>query len=494
MIIEKWQVLINACIDYYINHVPTGLSDSYFDELEKAAWEQDQFNARLYVFENYSKGTKVQNNYIEKINKTKVSGMTMMEAIVEFQKKIGKKVYADLKYDGSSIAIYVDPTNGKPLQEVTVGNIHTIDRAGGSEPGIDQTWKLHSFLPSLFPKGIVAIQAEALIDYTRLDNPETARQRANGLINSKYCDTSLLTLRAYRYYTDDSPAGIALRNMDYRDVLKSFEIVRDNTGYIKFAPADVFTVEELGSVPDYTESDHTTTSTGSFLNDGWVMYDEHGICLGALKFAGAGSSSESVIKTTARGIIWNNNISKGKDSWSANIKIDPVTIKGVTIKKPSAGSVGKMVKNNITPGAEVSIILANSTIPMIGECFVPGNGDFSWPKCSCGWQLSEKDVFGSLLKCGNPMCTERLERMRKYLAGITNFSDIDLNKYLIIDRFKWEDTSVDLGKIEELVRSNNKIGLHDYLISFMGTELQKRTLDLVWQPAWEALYEKINKG
>lgn len=486
VIIDKWQILIKACLDYYVNDVPTGLSDAEFDRLEKEALEQDNFNARLYVFENYTKGTKVENNYIEKIKKTKVTGMTMLNAIYEFQKQTGKKIYVDLKYDGSSIAIYLDPCTGKPLRQVTVGNIHVGDE---KEPGIDQTWKLSGFLPERFPKGIVAIQAEALIDYTMIDDSEKARQRANGLINSKYCDTSLLTLRAYRYYTDDSPAGLALRNMDYRDVLYSFEIVRDNTGFIKFAPADIFTVEELSSMPGYTESDHTTTSTGSFLNDGWVMYDEHGICLGALKFAGAGSSSESVIKTTAREILWNNQISKGKDSWSANIRIDPVTVKGVTIRKPSAGSVGKMVEKNITPGAEVSIILANSTIPMIGECFTPGNGDFSWPKCSCGWQLSEKDVYGSLLKCGNPLCSERIGRMKAYLEKNAG-NPIDLNRFLVIDRFKWENTEVDINHLLELVREGKKEEYHDYLLSFMSSALQKKNMELVWQASWIALYDK----
>jgi hypothetical protein len=146
-----------------------------------------------------------------------------------------------------------------------------------------------------------------------------------------------------------------------------------------------------------------------------------------------------------------------------------------------------MVENNITPGAEVSIILANSTIPMIGETFKPGNGNFSWPICSCGWQLSEKDVYGSLLKCGNPLCTERIGRMKKYLSENTN---IDLNKFLVIDRFKWENTNVDLDKIKQLVKEGKKEEYHDYLLSFMSSKLQKRNMELVWQASWEALYEK----
>jgi hypothetical protein len=256
-------------------------------------------------------------------------------------------------------------------------------------------------------------------------------------------------------------------------------------------------VEELGSMSGYTESDHTITSTGSFLNDGWVMYDEHGICLGALKFAGAGSSSEDVIKTTARSIIWNNQVSKGKDSWSANIGIDPVVVKGITIKKPSAGSVGKMVKNNITPGAEVSIILANSTIPMIGEVFKPGNGDFSWPICNCGWQMSEKDIYGSLLKCGNPVCSERIGRMKNYLQSCGGV--IDLNKLLVIDRFNWKDTNVNLDTLLSLINTNfinTEYGdnYREYLMSFMNSDLQRRNMELVWRASYKALYdEKIKK-
>ena len=110
----------------------------------------------------------------------------------------------------------------------------------------------------------------------------------------------------------------------------------------------------------------------------------------------------------------------------------------VSNSQPSAGSVGKVVSKNITPGAEVSIILANSTIPMVGDVFSPGNGDYQWPTCSCGYTMSEKDVYGSLLKCGNKCCTERYNRMVNYLGGLKNISELDLNKFLVIDRFKWE--------------------------------------------------------
>lgn len=491
--LEKWRDLIIACKNYYIDSLPTGMSDFEFDILESRAASEDGFFVRDYVFQTFLKGTKTKNSFIEKIKKTKVEGKSMLQAITDFMSS-NSGFYCDLKYDGSSIAIYLDPTTGIPKRIVTVGNLN-LDNYG-----VDQTWKLMNFLPKRFPKGIVAIQTEALVDINRLSNigPETARQKANGLINSKYCESevnNLLTLRAYRYYTDDSIDGQMIRRADYREVLRSFETVYSRVdGHVLFAPADVWTVEELFKMNQgYTETDKTITSTGYFLNDGWVVYDRTGICLGALKFAGAGSGTEA-IKTTVRGIQWNSQVPKGKDSWSANILIDPIQIKGCTVKKPSAGSVGKMIKKKITPGAIVSIIMANSTIPMVGESFKEGNGDFMWPTCSCGYTMSEKDVYGSLLKCGNPMCAERLGRMDSYVKSLGNvYNELNLNKLLVIDRFKWEDTDINIEFLLKSIENNTPDDYYSQLRSYMKTDLQVRNLDLVWKASFIVLrnfYEK----
>ena len=486
-LLEKWSILVEACKKYYIDSLPTGLTDAEYDAMEANAAKDGLF-VRDYVLQTFSKGVRAKNAYIEKIQKTKVEGKTMMEALIEFQKSYGKKIYCDLKYDGSSIAIYLDPTTGRPQKVVTVGNQNL------SSEGIDQTWKLLRFLPKKFPKGIVAIQSEALIDVRKLDNPDKARQKCNGLVNSIKCEaevSQLLTLRAYRYYTDDSPEGIAIRCMDYRDVLQSFEIIRSRSdGHILFAPADSWTIEELVNMPGFTETDCTVTSTGKFLNDGWTIYTEDGICLGALKYAGAGSGTE-LITTTVKSIQWNNQVSKGKDSWSANVIVDPIVVKGCTIRKPSAGSVGKLVKEKITPGAEVSIILANSTIPMVGKTVKAGNGDYQWPTCSCGHIMSEKDVFGSLLKCSNPDCTERKERMKSYISTLKTPGELDLNKFLVIDRFKWETTDIDINKLISFANNSDPDSYRDYLMGYMKTELQKRNMEVVWKSSYFVLNEKL---
>ena len=174
--------------------------------------------------------------------------------------------------------------------------------------------------------------------------------------------------------------------------------------------------------------------------------------------------------------------------------IEPVKINGCIVKKPSAGSVGKMVKKNVTPGATVGIIMANSTIPMIGDVFSPGNGDFQWPSCGCGYKMSEKDVYGSLLKCGNPMCSERLGRMRSYVSSLGNImADLDLNKLLVIDRFKWEDISVSYPQLLGYIERADDRGYYTYLLGFMKTDLQKRNLDLVWKASYIVLRETYEK-
>lgn len=485
--IKKWSGLIEAAKRYWIDSLPTGISDSEFDRLEKEALS-DGFSVRDYIFQTYLTGTKTKNQWIEKIKKFKVESGKMLDAIKKSADELGipyDQLWVDLKYDGSSLAIYIDPLTGKPLRIVTVGNMN-LDNFG-----VDQTAKLIHHIPSTFPKGIKAIQCEALIDINRLSgNPDAARQKANGLINSKYCEAevaSLLTIRAYRYYVDENiPEGLSILSKDYKTVLESLRVVKSPLdGHILFAPADTWTLQELiNSNPDWLEKDQIKTSTGVFLADGLVLYNNSGQCQRAMKFSGAGSGTEA-IKTIVREIQWNDQGPKGKDSWSANVLIDPIVIKGCTIKKPSAGSVNKLVKNKITPGAEVGIIMANSTIPMVGEVFKQGDGNYQFPTCACGYKMSENDIYGSLLKCGNKNCSERLERQIKSLGNPKEL--LDLNTLLVIDRFKWENAQVDKSILLGYVEKGEKDKFEEYLESFLKTDLQKRNLKLVVGTAWKAL-------
>lgn len=493
-ILEKWKDLIGACKAYYIDSVPTGIPDSVYDQWEKDAWEQDGFSVRDYILETFlPPGTKTKNKNVDKIQKVKVDGKTMFQALKEVSEGLGEPCYMNLKYDGTSLAIYLDPTTGHPRRIVTVGNTKIGDL------GVDQTSKLLHLIPKQFPKGITTIQAEALVDTDSLkdlteDGKYRARQLANGLINSKYKADEidqLLTIRAYRWWVDNSPEGITISQMDYRDVLKSFPTNITTEGRVIFAPADTWTIDELEKIPGYTETDHTKTLSGSFLNDGWVVYlGNTSKCWGALKFSGAGNDTE-IPTTTVKSIQWNDQASKGKDSWSANVIVEPITLRGCTVKKPSAGSVSKLLKNNITPGAEVKVILANSTIPMVGDVVKGGNGDFMFPVCECGYQLGKKDIYGSNLKCGNPECSSRLTRMKNYLASLKSITALDLGKFLVIDRFKWENTGISIDQLLQFVMDDKEDLARKYLRNEMTTDLQRKNFDLIWPAAWKTLRESF---
>ena len=128
-ILKKWENLIFAAKAYWIDSVPTGMDDATFDALEKKAIEEDGFSVRDYVFQTYLVGDRAENKYIEKIKKAKVEGISMLQALHEVENSAGEKIYADLKYDGSSIALYLDPETGKLQDIVTVGNSN-IDSFG----------------------------------------------------------------------------------------------------------------------------------------------------------------------------------------------------------------------------------------------------------------------------------------------------------------------------------------------------------------------------
>ena len=72
-ILKKWEVLVEACKAYYIDCIPTGLTDAEYDEMEAEA-AKEEFYVRDYIFQKYLTGVKTLNKYIEKIKKEKVSG------------------------------------------------------------------------------------------------------------------------------------------------------------------------------------------------------------------------------------------------------------------------------------------------------------------------------------------------------------------------------------------------------------------------------------
>lgn len=512
-ILDKHSVGIQAAMNYYVLNQPTGLSDFEYDRLENEA-RKDGLELRDYVTQ-FIQGHRFQNaDYIGKVEKAQVTGI-MKDALLDFKKKHSEIDHWLPKYDGSSLAAYYDHSTGKCLRIVTVGGTNL----GGE--GIDQTEKFIRYFPDLPNTGICCLQCECLVS---LENGlgDKSRQKANGLVNSSYqplsrnefklgkgTDTEysrylrdfqennikvqqevdeLITLRCFRYYLDmSSKYSGYTRSLGQEVVLSSFPVVYNGRGDIKFCGG--YTFKTLG---DFVEHDIWKTPTGTFLVDGVVGYTFDGICVKALKYKDAGRGEATEVLS----IKWNDQSSKGKDSWSANAIISPILVRGTKITKPTVGSVKKMLESGLSPGAKVTIILANSTIPQVSKVISPGNLDYNWPTCKCGWKLGPKDIYGTLVKCGNPECTYREERMRKYLRSCSSFSDIDLNRLLILDRWNWDK------KISNL--SNFLVGLYnilknnlgydrflEYLSAPLTTDLLRRNLKLVSKPAYKTLLEYV---
>lgn len=516
-ILTKHAIGIEAALNYYVYNKSSGLSDEDYDALERAAME-DGLSLRDYATQ-FLQGQRTQNaDYIGKVEKSQVTGV-MSEAMVAYQEEHQEIHHWLPKYDGSSLAIYYDPSNGRPYRVVTIGG----SNLGGE--GIDQTEKFLRYLPDLPGTGIMSLQCECLIGLHH-GLGEKSRQKANGLVNSSYQPLgrnefkagkgtdkeytkylqdfeennlkvqteidNLITLRCFRYFLDPShPAASSTQNLGQQKVLESLPVVYNSQGDIKFCGAYTFQ-----DPPECIESDIWTTPTGTFLIDGVVGYTFEGKCVRALKYKDAGRGEA----TEVLGIKWNNQATKGKDSWSANAIITPITVRGTKITKPSVGSIKKMINSGLSKGAKVTIILANSTIPQVSKVLVPGNLDFQWPTCSCGYTLGPGDIYGSLVKCGNPKCTDREDRMRKYLSTVQSWGDIDLGKLLVLDRWDWRkktDYQVVLSDIFQIIDKDlGEDNLYKYLYGYLTTDLLKNNLKLVIHPAYVTLreYRQTNPG
>lgn len=516
-LLTKHALGIQAAMNYYVYNKPTGMDDCYYDQLEKEA-RKDGIELRDYATQ-FLQGQRSKNaDYITKVEKSQVTG-NMGEAMKAYQKEHQEIKFWIPKYDGSSLAAYYDPRTGKCLRVVTIGGSNL-----GSE-GIDQTEKLCKYFPDLPGTGIIALQCECLVSLEH-GLEDKSRQKANGLVCSsftpltkneyrggqgtdheyqKYLDgffenfqkvkkeiDDMINIRCFRYYLDlSTPEGLATKELGYKNVLDNLPVVYNPAGDIKFCGGFVFETENIA---DFVNHDVWATPKGTFLVDGVVGYSEDGVCIQALKYHSAGRGET----TEVLGIKWNDQSSKGKDSWSANALIKPILVRGSWIQKPTVGSVKKMYEAGLSKGARVHIIMANSTIPQVSQVIQPGNGDFEWPTCGCGYKLGPSDIYGTLVKCGNPECTERENRMKNYLSGCSCFGDINLNKLLVIDRFDWlkktDYPMVLQGLYDILINGKGYDIFLEFLKSYLKTTLQIKNLELVSKPAYKTLMWYVNGG
>jgi hypothetical protein len=228
-----------------------------------------------------------------------------------------------------------------------------------------------------------------------------ARNAANGLTNSKYKAKEVQSEAFIRVYRIEFVDGMWSfhRNSSALEQLPKITQIRQRLSVdqpdmeptlkecndLVFGPA---TKLGLHQVP--LDSIIETEDGPKFQVDGVVLYSTDYIQ--GFKFY----YTDYAI-TTVKDVIWNKQSNGG---YAAVLQLEPITLEEKYIQKASSNGVPRMISSRCGKGAKVKVILANTTIPKIIEVIEPSD-DFQFPKCECGYQLTENDIFGSTLKCGN---------------------------------------------------------------------------------------------
>lgn len=357
------------------------LSDKLYDEKLKLIKENDSdFN--IYEFQP---NTADEDGYIPHR-----SGMEDLEK--EYLHDIPSKWcyeegYHKLpKWDGSSIVIYY-----------TLGKLDRIVSMSDKDMGVDQTEKFKSFVPHLVDKSISFIRCECLID-VRID--DNARGKANGLVNSRYLQEEV----------DDKATLVAFCAHDLSGKMMSYD------DFVRLVPKWGFV--RINGIPKFMRSpevqdlqlDHGVASYDDgkvnikFSVDGIVYYGE----LFAYKYDYINSA---LTKVTS--INW---YETNREGFFPTVSVEPVELDGAAIRNPSSNGVPNMIRMGVGVGATVEVIRSGLTIPKIINVVTPK--EFEFPKCPhCGYQMSEDDLYGSLLKCGNPDCKGKYDFRKNLMDG-----------------------------------------------------------------------------
>lgn len=408
-----------ACNQFYLSKYldQPVISDKEFDTL-RSEWESLSGKSVKTLVEWESKLT-IENLPEEPLDKTIVEDNDFKTALEEWMADetpdVNQLYYLTPKYDGCGIkAIYKD------------GVLQRVQSTPDEEFGIIRTKAFWNLFPQkLDDKSITALRGEVLVDC--LEYGELSRNKANGLANSEKMDDEVENeafIRIYKVQFIDSTEydydrqDLALRSLPIIS-MKRNRPCGDGEYHdcddIVFAPTHRLS---LNTLPNKTL---TVFSDGSrFQVDGVVLYStsySH-----AFKFY----YTDCAI-TTVKDITYNQ---KSNGSYAAVINIDPVTLNDKYIQNVSSGGINNMIGlSDNSPGkfgigAKVKVILANLTIPKIIEVLEESN-NYNFPKCSCGYQMTEDDVYGATLKCGNKgVCSDKVNKWLKEVAEWIYYDDL----------------------------------------------------------------------
>lgn len=461
--LERLKIAAN---NFYLELGPTGMTDQEYDELAL------KLNVNPKDLVDWDPDLVVTNEPMEPLRKTQVVTNDLHAEVKEWSKDKGSyQVYP--KYDGCSIKAYYHE-----------GKLQKIVGTPDVKVGIMRSQAFLEFFPEQVPVEICSIQGEVLVDFNQWG--PTSRNKANGLTNSKFKINEVhdnVFIRWYKLnfvdgnwslkrqlsYLDKVPILFMTRTRDDREVLD-----------VVFHYATQVTANDWvqrGVINEHL--DDNPASNLAFQADGIVAYSDEDIH--GFKFYYLDAAI-----TTIRNIAWNH---KDNGSFAAVLEFDTVTLDGKSLSKASAGSIDNILNNKMGIGAMVRVAFANSTIPKVIEV-IEGSTNIVYPACECGYQTSYSDVFGAVLKCGNPSCSFRTDTWSQVMDEYYDNTDLDhlddndvrnIISCLYIDRFDVNKlTTDDLEQLKRIIPYiDESITTKDSIINILSdymSSLQKRTL------------------
>lgn len=403
---EAMRRLRVACNQFYLNKCMDQplMSDYEFDEL-RSQYESEYGSIRTLV--DWDSDLRLLNEPMAGLSKDQVVDNNLERAVNRWIETNQVEGYLNYKYDGSSLKIYYK--NGR-LEKI----LSTPDE----KYGLVRTRAFWDLVPHEVDPAIASIQGEVLVDAAVYG--ELARNKANGLTNSKNMDDEVRNeafIRVYKVNFVDGEWSID-RNIK---ALESLPIIRqERLRKVVFNYGKEYQYIDRDSVPDqvfmpalrFTPNHCPKTAVVEdpleprFQVDGVVLYSDRQIK--GFKFYFTQSAT-----TTIRNIAWQYQSNGG---WMPKLQFDTVVINDKRISQAASGGVPNLMAMKMGVGAKVVVILSNMTIPKIIKVLEPSE-EYNFPKCQCGYQTTPKDVVGSTVKCNNhEVCTKRVsDRLNRLL-------------------------------------------------------------------------------
>jgi DNA ligase (NAD+) len=449
------------------------LSDAEFDEIEKTLRERgskviEQVGHKRKDFD-FSHPTKMLS--LSKIQTELNSDGTTNYMIQEFMnwyqkrsEKVGKyDLFGSPKFDGNAINIIYRGT--QLLNVLTRGDgISGKSVLGRFDPYLPKNLKVSNL--EISENDILEIRAEVVINKELFNSKYRGTREEGKFVNArnyvagvigkdehdeiKMSELRILPLHflingkhvSPEYITDNpiyhSFHGVVTTAKDYLDLFKAIESGRDTFDYLLDGVVFSFPCEvreKLG------ENDHDPE---------WAI---------AIKFI-----PEETI-TGYRGIEWN--VSK-RGEIIPTILLAPVFLDGSTVSRASGYNASYILKNNIGPGAKLSIAKAGDIIPEVQKVTVPSLEKVSLPTIcpKCSTKLEYDSVH---LSCPNEKCEGRIA---KQLTGALKTLDIKRVGEKTIEPF-----AKDFENMFELIKWVYSVG-HTPLIEKYGIAQGSRSQEI----------------